>query len=162
MVVVAHGEVDAYCNEHDMIIGDRYDGDLLEYKGRYAVVVTDAGVSKNEYFYMKYKLLLRKVELISVKWASVELSEFVVYCAEQESKRRKKSGRVRFGSQRRGGMIVDDPAGMRVVNRIFELRDSGATYERIRNDEGVHHLDGRKMSISTIQVILGNRDKYGK
>ena len=161
MVVVAHGNVDRYCSEHDMIIGERYEGDLREYKGR-CPLITDADIPKNEYYYIKYKMLLRKVQIISVRWASAELSEFVAYCAEQEAKRRKVGGRVMFGYRRRGGVIVDDPAGMRVVDRIIELRDSGATYERIRNDEGVHHLDGRKMSISTIQVILGNRDKYGK
>lgn len=161
MIVVAHGDVDRYCSEHDMVIGERYEGDLRGYKGC-CPLVTDADIAKNEYFYIKYKMLLRKVQIISTRWASVELAEFVAYCAEQESKHRKERGRVMFGCRRLGGMIVDDPAGMRVVNRIFELRDSGATYERIRNDEGVHHLDGRKMSISTIQVILGNRDKYGK
>lgn len=161
MIVAAHGDVDRYCSERDMIISERYVGDLREYKGR-CPLVTDADIAKNEYFYIKYKMLLRKVQIISTRWASVELAGFVAYCAEQESKRQKVGGRVKFGYRRRGGMIVDDPAGMRVVNRIFELRDSGATYERIRNDESVHHLDGRKMSISTIQVILGNRDKYGK
>lgn len=161
MIVVAHGDVDRFCSEHDMVISERYEGDLWGYKGC-CPLVTDADIEKNEYFYIKYKMLLRKVQIISTRWASVELSEFVAYCAEQDMKRRKVAGRVMFGKCRRGGMIVDDPAGMRVVDRIIELRDSGATYERIRNDEGVHHLDGRKMSISTIQVILGNRDKYGK
>ena len=161
MIVAAHGDVDQYCSEHDMIIGERYVGDLREYKGR-GPLVTDADIAKNEYFYIKYKMLLRKVQIISTRWASVELSEFVAYCAEQESQRRKESGRVRFGYRRRGGMIVDDPAGMRVVDRIFELRDSGATYAQIQADEGVHHYDGRRMSISTIQVILNNREKYGK
>lgn len=161
MIVVAHGNVDAYCAGHDMVISERYSGDLLEYRGNCPVVVTDADVSKNEYFYMKYLLLRRSVELISTRWVSLELSEFVAYVVEQESKRRKKTGgRVLFGLLRVRGVDVEDPEVFPVVRRIFELRDQGATYAEIRADEGVHR-NGAELPISTIQTIVNNREKYG-
>lgn len=161
MIVVAHGNVDAYCSDRDMVIGERYSGDLLEYKGICPVVVTDADVSKNEYFYMKYLLLRRSIELVSTRWASVELSEFVAYVAEREAKRRKRyGGRILFGMRRIGGEEVEDPELFPVVERILELREQGKTYAEIRADEGVRRADGSELPISTIQTILNNRDKY--
>jgi intein-encoded DNA endonuclease-like protein len=52
--------------------------------------------------------------------------------------------------------------GREVVRRILELRDSGCAYREIREDAGVHHRDGRKLSISTIQIIVKNREEYEK
>lgn len=162
MIVVAHGNVDAYCSDHDMVIGERYTGDLLEYKGSCPIVVTDADVSKNEYFYMKYLLLRRSVELVSTRWVSVELSEFVAYVVEQESKNRKRyGGRLLFGMRKIGGAVIGDPELFPVVERIIELRDQGATYAEIKSDPEVHRADGGELPISTIQTILNNRDKYG-
>lgn len=162
MIVVAHGNADAYCAGHDMVICERYTGDLLAYRGSCPVVVTDADVPKNEYFYMKYLLLRRSVELISTRWVSLELSEFVAYVVEQESKRRKKTGgRLLFGMRRVGGIEVEDPEVFPVVRRIFELRDQGKTYAEIKSDPEVHRADGGELPISTIQTILNNRDKYG-
>lgn len=161
MIVVAHGSVDAYCSDHDMTIGERYTGDLLEYRGSCPIVVTDADVSKNEYFYIKYLLLRRSVELVSTRWVSVELSEFVAYVVEQESKRRKRyGGRLLFGLRLVGGVKVEDPELYPVVERIVKLRDQGATYAEIRADEGVRR-NGVELPISTIQTILNNREKYG-
>ncbi len=161
MIVVAHGNVEAYCAEHGMVISERYSGDLLEYKGSCPVVVTDADVSKNEYFYTKCLLLQRSIELISTRWASLELSEFVAYAAEQERKRRKRyGGRILFGMKRVDGMDVEDPELFPVVERILELRKQGKTYAEIRADEGVRR-NGEKLPISTIQTILNNREKYG-
>lgn len=161
MIIVAHGNVDAYCSDHDMVIGERYTGDLLAYRGSCPIVVTDADVSKNEYFYMKYLLLRRSVELVSTRWVSVELSGFVAYVAEREAKRRKRyGGRLLFGMRKVGGVKKEDPELFPVVERIIELRDQGATYAEIRADEGVRR-NGAELPISTIQTILNNREKYG-
>lgn len=162
MVVVAHGNVDKYCSEHDMVIGERYNGDILGYRGRCPILVTDIDVPKNEYFYLKYLMLRRSVELVSVVWASVELSEFISYLVDREAERRKTGGRLPFGKRWENGAEIENQKEMEIVRRIFELRDNGATYREIQDDEGVHYLGGRKMSISTIQVILKNRDKYKK
>ena len=56
-------------------------------------------------------------------------------------------------------MTVDRKA---VKRNLDELRDMGFTYRRISEDENVHHPDGRKLNISTIQIILKNRKIYEK
>ena len=48
------------------------------------------------------------------------------------------------------------------MTRILELRDAGYTYQKINEDGEVRHPDGRKLGISTIQVILKNRKDYEK
>lgn len=158
MIVVAHGNVDEYCNAHGMVIGERITGDIEKYRGSYHIIVTDQELEKNEFYYLKYRMLRRKVELISVYWEDIDFDEFVVYAAAQ---RQKSGGRLRFGYRRRtDGGIEEDEANMAVVRRIFELRDAGATYKEIQRDDGVHYPDGRRLGISTIQVILQNREGY--
>ena len=51
---------------------------------------------------------------------------------------------------------------MAVTRKIFELRDAGYTLRQISEHPEVGYLDGRKMSVSTIQVILKNRSRYGE
>lgn len=151
MIVCAHGDVDGFCKNHDMVIGCRYDGDIEEYEGAIRIVVTDADMTVCEYHHLKRKLLSRGVELISTyhkDWNG--LSEYLAYSAGRDyDDRRRKGGRKRFSD-------------MVVVKRIFELRDAGWTYKQISEDAGVHHTDGRKLSVSTIQVIVRNRKKYEK
>ena len=43
---------------------------------------------------------------------------------------------------------------------IIELKDKGYTLRRIQEDSRVVHTDGRKLSISTIQLIVKNRKDY--
>jgi hypothetical protein len=50
--------------------------------------------------------------------------------------------------------------GRAVVKRVLELRDKGFVYRQIKEDPGVHHPDGRSLSISTIQIIIKNREIY--
>ena len=47
-----------------------------------------------------------------------------------------------------------------MARRIIEMRDAGITLRGIQEDKGVHHPDGRKISVSTIQQIINNRDIY--
>jgi hypothetical protein len=62
----------------------------------------------------------------------------------------------------KNGELILTAEGKSVVKRIFDLRDEGLTYRAIQDDENVHHLDGRKIGISTIQIILQNREIYEK
>lgn len=162
MIVCAHGNVADFCKEHDMVIGDRYVGDIREYVGNLPVVVTDQELTKNEYYYLKKQLLSRGTELVSVYYNDSSLSEFVVYLNQKEAEQRRQryGGRTMFGVTRTGGeeVLLDDSRA--VIERIFELRDAGMTYREIQEDRGVHHPDGRIISLSTIQVILKNREKY--
>lgn len=162
MFVCAHGNVEDFCKYHDMIILDRYHGDIESYRGICRVVVTDAEMSEHEYSYLKGKLFARGIELISTRYKDVEVLGYVAYVAQRESDRcqERHRGRCSFGYYRNGDDIMLHPTGERVVKRIFELRDQGYSYRMIREDEGVHHLDGGKVSISTLQVIVNNRKKY--
>lgn len=162
MIVAAHGNVDAYCAAHGMTIGERYFGDVGEYAGRYLVLVTDNCEDLNDYYYLKYKLLRRKIELVSTHWGDDSVEDFVQYLAQREEEQRKNKycGRLNFGFRKVDGKIVENPQEMVVVRRIIALRDAGAKYKEIVGDPDVCYPDGRRMSMSTVQVILKNRGKY--
>ena len=155
MIVCAHGEVSEFCEKSGMTIYEHYTGDLESYEGTCPVIVTDREMTKNEYYYLKMKLLRRRIELVSINHCDKDLSEFVAYL-NQRQRKEKHGGRLPFGFTSTG---VDEKK-MAVVRRILELRDAGYTYKQIQKDPDVHHGDGRELSISTIQVILGNRSKY--
>lgn len=162
MIVCAHGNVASYCKKHDMVIVETYEGELLEYRGVSRVLVTAQEIPEVEYYFIKGELLKRGVELVSTTHKdSVGLSEFIEYVANRD-RRKKTGGRYKFGFQNIDGEVVLTDVGRAVVKRIIELRDAGFTYQRIRDDEGVHHLDGRKLNISTIQIIIKNRSIYEK
>lgn len=149
MIVCAHGEVSEYCENRDMIIVERFTGEIENYGGVCRVLVTDQEMSPGEYYYLKGKMLARGVELVSTRYVDTEnLAQGVIKDVPEKDSR----GRRRFGSV--------SMAERTVVDRIFELRDAGATLKEISEDEKVGYPDGRKMNISTIQVILKNRNKY--
>lgn len=149
MIVCAHGEVSEYCENRDMIILERYDGDIENYGGVCRVLVTDRDMSPGEYYYLKGKMLAQGVELVSTRYVDTEnLAQGVIKDVPEKPNR----GRRKFGD--RSG------AERAVVDRIFALHDGGATLREISEDEKVGYPDGRKMSMSTIQVILKNRNKY--
>ena len=82
----------------------------------------------------------------------------------QERNRRKEvyGGRQPFGYVRRKGEVVENPAMMAVARQIIEMKDAGHTLRMIQDEEGIRHPDGRKISISTIQQIIKNRERYEK
>ena len=162
MIVCTHGDCEDYCRSRNMIPVSSYDGSIENYSGICRVLVTDRIVTDNEYFSLKSKMLFRGVELVSTRHEDTEgVSRFIF--ENLEKRRGKKSGgRNKFGYQNIGGEIKLTEKGRRVVKRIFELRDQGCTYSRIRDDDNVRHLDGRLLSISTIQIIIENRDFYEK
>lgn len=165
MLVCAHGDVSNFCKRHDMVIIEEYKGDLEKYKGVSRVVVTDRDTSEYEYYFLKGKLLARGVELVSTRISdNSSLADFVIYSAQREGelRRQKYGGRYSFGFQCVDGVVKLHESGRRVVKRIFELHDIGCSYRMIREDPGVHHPDGRKLSVSTVQAILKNREKYEK
>lgn len=152
MIVCAHGEVSEYCKNHGMTICDQHIGSIEEYKGVCRVLVTDAPMGENEFYALKLKMLKRGVELVSVDHSDEAMSEFVSYLAMQSRGSSGGGGRPRFGS--------GSEAEMAVVRRIFELRDAGRTLREISADPEVVRSDGRRISVSTIQGILRNREKY--
>ena len=163
MVVCSHGNVSEFCEKHNMIPVEQYVGSLEDYTGECRIVVTDRDMSENEYYYLKGLLLARGVDLISVYHKDDEKVLGVVgYMAQRAQERRKQTygGRQPFGWIRRNGVVEENPAMMAVARRIIELNDVGYTLRGIQDDSGVHHPDGRKISVSTIQQIIKNRDKY--
>lgn len=160
MRVAAHGNVDAYCKEHGFEIVERYEGNLEDYSGKCPILVTDNCADRNEYYYLKYKLFRRRIELLSTHWYNKGVEDFVAYMHRMDSERKRSPGRAPFGFKYVGGVLVEEPAGIEIARRIIALKDEGLTFRKIVEDEGVHHLDGRRMSISTVQVILKNRSKY--
>lgn len=72
--------------------------------------------------------------------------------------RPKYGGRQRFGYSFVDGKVT--LTGAAVVKRIFEMRDRGCTYREISEDDSVRHPDGRKLSISTVAVVIKNREEY--
>ena len=160
MIVCAHGNVDLFCGTRGMIPVCRYDGDIENYSGVVRVLVTDSDISEREYYLLKSTMLAKGVELVSTLYEDSEfISKFIVESIE--AKHRKKSGgRCKFGFQNIDGEVKLTENGRAVVNRIFEMRDRGCTYNVIRNDDKVRHPDGRMLAVSTIQIILENRKVY--
>ena len=147
MMVCAHGNVTEYCREHGMLICEKYNGDLREYRGVCRVLVTDSDISEQEYYFLKGELLAKGVELLSTRWKDDEgLLEFIVY-ANQRRKERSGGGRKKF----------DDPV---VSKRILELRAAGKSLRAIREDEGVRR-NGERLSLSTISKIIESEKKNG-
>ena len=162
MLVCGHGDVSEFCNKHNMNIVESYDGDIESYKGMCTILVTDQEMPEYEYYYLKGKLFSRGIELVSTKHKDGgRLSEYVVYAAQRElGQRQKFTGRHKFGYQNVNGEIVPHEGRMAVVKRILELRDKGLTLREIREDDKVRNVDGRMLSISTIQSIIKNRKDY--
>jgi hypothetical protein len=140
MMVCAHGNVTEFCAERDMVICDTWDGDIRSYRGPCRVLVTDSDISEQEYYFCKGELLSKGIELISTRYRDdALLSEYLVYANDR---RKKRSG---------GRQAFSDKA---VIARIVALRAEGKTLREIREDEGVRHSDGRKLSVSTILNII--------
>ena len=160
MIVCANGRVDDYCSDKNMIIASRHDGNIEDYSGVCRILVTDRDFVEKEYWLLKSDMLARGIELVSTRYEDSEfISKFIV--ESLESKRRKKSGgRCKFGFQNIDGELKLTEKGRAVVERIFELRDAGCSYHKIRKDAEVRHLDGRMLAVSTIQIILKNRKVY--
>ena len=161
MVVCAHGDVAGFCEAHEMQILESYVGDLLGYrKGNCAVIVTDQAMTRQEYDSLKCALFGRGVELVSTEWTDDEVILRLLH--NQIQNRGKRGGRQMFGFTKRNGQVVEIPKLMYVARRIIELRDSGMTLKEIREFPEIHHLDYKKISVSTIQQIIKNREKYEK
>ena len=158
MVVCAHGNVEKFCEYHNMQILESYRGNLDDYKGNCPVIVTDQMMSRVEYDALKCRMFARGFELVSVTWTD---DEVILRLLQQTVERRKKrGGRQMFGFYKNNGVITENPAQIAVARRVIELRDAGYTLAQIQADAGVHHGDGRKLAVSTIQVIVKNRSRY--
>ena len=152
MIVCSHGNVSDYCKSHDMVVAEIHEGNLLDYSGVPIILVTSQDMTETEYCMTKMRLLKRGVELVSTNHKDQgSLVEYV-------NQPKRKGGRYKFGFQ--GTELTE--RGRAVVKRIFELRDAGYTYRAICDDDGVSHPDGRKLNISTVQIILSNREIYEK
>ena len=157
MLVCVHGNCTEYCKEKGLIPVEVWSGELSEYRGKHSMLITDADISKKEYYYVKCKLLEKGVVLLSTRYEDDEdLTEYMEYFAA----RNKKIGRQPFGLRVRDGKIVKIPREMEVVHRILELYDEGRSLRAISEDESVRRPDGRKLSIGMINNILNNRRKY--
>lgn len=142
MMVCAHGNVADFCKKRDMYICDTWSGDLRDYRGTCRVLVTDADLSLNEYYYLKGELLRRGVEMISTRHVDDErVTAYLMYAST-----RRTSGRRKFSDRV-------------VMDRIRELRAEGKTLREIRDTEGVCHPNGKKLSLSTISKIVENEEK---
>ena len=161
MRVCAHGDVAEFCRNHDMLICETWNGDPENYRGSCCVLVSDQSMSENEYYFVKSRLMARGVDFVSTHHKDDEsMVGFLAYANERDKSRH--VSRLPLGRRWSGGKIVEDAEGMAVVTRILELRDSGATYREIREDEKVRRPDGRMYSLSTIQGIVQNRKFYEK
>lgn len=154
-----------------------------------AVVVAKSDrVARDINIYFAYQgLLLRKnVELISI---SEDFGQFGVFAnllkaftltmaeVERENIRKRTMGGLRVKSARGGysgghtpygyraerGQMVIVPEQAKVVRKIFEMKDGGATYAQVRdylNSQGYKNKSGTAFSISTVQAIYENRKTY--
>lgn len=160
MVVCAHGDVAGFCEAHELLILELCAGDLNNYRGSCSVIVTDQAMTRQEYDSLKCTLFGRGVELVSTEWTDDEV--ILRLLRNQIEQRGKRGGRQMFGFMKKNGQITEIPRLMCVARRIIELRDSGMTLKEIQNFPEIHHLDYKKISVSTIQQIIKNRERYEK
>lgn len=140
----------------------------------------------NLYFYYKFLLKKKNIDLVSVQedfgemgaFASV-LESLTLFVAEQERKniasrtgagRKVKAsaggysgGRSPYGYDIQNGKLVINENEAKLVVRIFELRDSGMTLSDVAekiNDEGYTTRKGKKFYASNIKSITDNRKTY--
>lgn len=159
MMVCGHGDVAEFCARQDMVVCEQYTGDLNDYHGSCRVLVTDQDMPEMEYYMIKGKLMGRGIELVSTRFIDDPRMIQLLLC-QVKNRKQNYGGRQSFGYRRRGDRVEEIPESIAVVRRILELRDAGHTLRSIHEDEGVHHPDGRKISVSTIQQIIKNRKKY--
>lgn len=159
MIVCGHGDVTEYCKAHDMAVCETWGGDLENYRGGCRVLVTDQDMSEQEYYYIKNKLMSRGVELISTRHKdNPAMLSYLAYAAER--RKEKYGGRQPFGYRKVGTEIREIPEMIDVARKIIMLKDAGATLRQIHEAAGICHPDGRKISVSTIQQIIKNRERY--
>lgn len=162
MIVCTHGDVDNFCKSRDMVVVGRHLGNIEDYSGVSRILVTDFNFTENEYYEMKAKMLAKGVELVSTRYNDSEVVAHFMIASLDKTRREKSGGRCKFGFQNVDGKVVLTEDGKFVVKRIFQLRDLGYSYHSIRDDEDVRHPDGRKIAVSTIQIIVENRKIYEK
>ncbi len=161
MIVCGHGNVAEYCKSHDMAVCETWDGDLESYRGSCCVLVTDQNMSEQEYYYIKNKFMSRGIELISTHHKdNPAMISYLTYAAER--RKDKYGGRQPFGYRKVGAEICEIPETVDVARKIIMLKDAGMTLRQIRETPGICHPDGRKISVSTIQLIIKNRGRYKK
>lgn len=166
MIVCGHGDVAEFCRENGMTVAAQHTGRIIDYTGDIKMIVTDEKMCAQKFYYLRMMMLAKGYDVRSIHYPCLdeELNKFVEYVGIQERKRRKQTygGRQPFGYYRKNGVVVKNMGMMIVARKIIELRDSGVTLRDIQNDPEIHHPDGRKISVSTIQQIIKNREKYEK
>lgn len=140
----------------------------------------------NIYYYYKMMLLKKDLKLISVSEDfgqlgvfSTMLEAFTMCCAQMERENITKrtgagrkvkaakggyaGGKAPMGYRVDHGSLVVEEKEAKVVRRVFELRDAGATLQRIvdnLNREGFVTRSGKQFGLSTVQSIVNNRKTY--
>ena len=160
MVVCAHGDVTEFCKNHELLILEHHDGALDEYKGSCRILVTDQEMTREEYDTQKCVLFGRGFELVSTEWTDDEV--ILRLLRNQIVSRKNRTGRQMFGYSRRNGLVTENPKLFAVARKVIELRDAGRSYRQIQADPEVRWPDGREIALSTLQVIVKNRDRYEK
>jgi hypothetical protein len=158
MVVCAHGEVAGFCENHEMEILEKYEGDLSDYKGKCSVVVTSEKMTREEYESLKCLLFGRGYELVSVDWTDDAI--ILALLRQTIESRKKRGGRQIFGFYKKNGVIAEIPEVIVVARKVIELRDKGWTLRDIQKHVDVRHPDSGELGLSTIASIIKNRDKY--
>lgn len=139
------------------------------------------------YFYYMMLLEKKKISLISATEEVVNdetglgnvYRALMLFVAEQERENITKrtsggraikasrggysGGRPPFGYKPVDGRLVIIPEEAEIVRYVIEAKDAGKTYQEIcdaLNSKGKKNRSGSKFSISTIQVIIGNKPLY--
>jgi hypothetical protein len=152
MVVCTHGDVADFCRKYNMKVLETYEGDLSDYRGSCPVLVTNERMNRETYDSLKCDLFSRGVDLVSTHWLDDDVILRLI--RRQLDQRGKRGGRQMFGFYKKNGVIAEIPEKMAIARRIIALRDSGKTLREIKE-----RVD---LSMSTIQVILKNREVYEK
>lgn len=164
MIVCGHGDVTAFCKENGFTVAARHTGEIIDYRGEIKTIVTDQKMSAQEFLYIRMIMLGKGYDVRSIQYPNIDrkMDEFLEFVGTQEMYRRKEKygGRQPFGFRKVGNEIREIPEMIAVARKIIEMKNEGATLRQIHESEGICHPDGRRISVSTIQQIIKNRERY--
>lgn len=168
--VAAQGDVSRFCAENGLVVVEEYSGNILEYDGRSEILVVSGEWTIFEFYYCQYRLLKRGKLLVSADGYGdfgTVIEQFVKYLVARDldlQRKNRKGGRQPYGFRWIDGARVEIPSEMAIARMIIQMREvEHKSYREIEHEvyaEGYRNQKGHKLTVSTIQVILKNRDLY--
>lgn len=165
MDVVGIGEVGQFCARRGWRVREAWGGSPLEYRGSGECLVWGGYHPMFEFYYIKFRLLRRGVDLIPTQDygdLGYVLDQFVSYAAKRDREGRR-GGKVPFGWRSEGGELVPVPGELAAADEILLLRENGMSLRGIERWLAEHNRttrDGRPVTVNVIRAVCAKKGMY--